>query len=85
MMAHFNSLSQRSVGPCRGGSRPDLAGVTAGRGVPRRSFWQRLRASSDWLDDHWVGDLFGVVLIFLIMAAVPVALPILIIICGGNP
>lgn len=52
---------------------------------PWRSLWQRLRALDAWLNDCWVGDLLGVILIFLILAATPVALPILVIICGGNP
>jgi len=26
--------------------------------------WQRLMAASRWLDDHWIGDLIGVVCLF---------------------
>lgn len=78
-------FSQRSVGPCRGGSRPDLAEASADQGAPRPSIWGRLRALDDRINDCWVGDLLGVVLLFLILFAAPVALPILSIICGGNP
>ena len=78
-------FSQRSVGPCRGGSRPDLAEASADQGAPRRSFWQRVQEWDERLNDCWIGHLFGVVLIFLIMASVPVALPIIFIIFGGNP
>lgn len=62
-----------------------MAEVSADQGAPRRSFWQRVKEWDDRLNDCWIGDLFGAVLIFLIMGSVPVALPILIIICGGNP
>ena len=85
MMAPLTPLSQRSVGPCRGGSRPDLAEASADQGAPRRSFWQRVQALDERLNDCWLGDLFGVALIFLILGALPVALPIVVIICGGNP
>jgi len=80
-------FSPGPAGPCRGGSRPDRDGMAApsGQGAPRRSVWQRLRALDARINDCWVGDLLGVILIFLILAATPVALPILVIICGGNP
>ena len=86
MMA-VQHIPQRSVGPCRGGSHPDLSGMAApaDQGVPRPSLWQRLRALDERINDCWVGDLLGVVLLFLILIATPVALPILIIIFGGNP
>ncbi|MEH7830349.1 hypothetical protein [Gemmobacter denitrificans] len=86
------SLSQRSVGPCRGGSRPDCAepGTPAGQGVPRPqspgpSVWRRLQALDQRINDSWVGDLLGIALLCLIVIAVPVALPILVIIFGGTP
>lgn len=85
MMAFVPPFSQRSVGPCRGGSRPDLAEASADQGAPRRSFWQRVQERDERLNDCWIGHLFGAVLIFLIMWSVPVALPIIFIIFGGNP
>lgn len=81
------SLSQRSVDPCRGGSRPDLSGpaAPADQGVPRRSIWQRLKALDDRINDCWIGDLLGIAMLVLIASGASVALPILIIIFGGNP
>ena len=63
-------FSQRSVGPCRGGSRPDHCDPdqVIGQGVPRPSLWRRLRALCvkveaifDRIEESWVGDLLGVV------------------------
>ena len=56
----FTKVSQRSVGPCRGGSRPDLAEASADQGVPRRQILHRLRALNDRINNCWVGDLIGV-------------------------
>lgn len=57
-------VSQRSVGPYRGGSRPDRTGtqIPAGRGVLRR-----LRAAHDRLEDSAVGDAIGVVALFALL------------------
>jgi hypothetical protein len=63
-------VSPGSVGPCRGGSRPDHydPDQVIGQGVPRPSLWRRLRALCvrveamfDRIEDSWVGDLLGVV------------------------
>lgn len=65
-----NRVSPGSVGPCRGGSRPDHddPDQVTGQGVPRPSLWRRLRALCirveamfDRIEDSWVGDLLGVV------------------------
>lgn len=84
-----HSLSQRSVGPCRGESRPDPDGwqPVADQGAPRRSFaralWQRLRAVNDYLNDSWLGDAIGTVCLFLILLATPLTLEILSLLIGG--
>lgn len=31
---------------------------------PLRAGWRRIRAASDWLDGHWLGDLLGVICLF---------------------
>lgn len=61
-----NRVSQRSVGPCRGGSRPDRDGPhpVIGQGAPRRSVWQHLRALNDRIENCWIGDLIGVAALF---------------------
>lgn len=85
----FRSLSQRSVGPCRGESRPDPDGwqPVAGQGAPRRSFaralWQRLRAVNDYLNDSWTGDLIGIAALAVIVIWTPLGLEILSILIGG--
>ena len=65
-----NRVSPGSVGPCRGGSRPDHCDPdqVIGQGVPRPSLWRRLRALCvrveaifDRIEESWVGDLLGVV------------------------
>ncbi|MFV0409851.1 MAG: hypothetical protein ACK5LJ_09210 [Paracoccus sp. (in: a-proteobacteria)] len=37
---------------------------------PLRAGWRRIRAASDWLDGHWVGDLLGAICVFGIGIAV---------------
>ena len=37
---------------------------------PLRAGWRRIRAASDWLDGHWVGDLLGAICLFGILFAV---------------
>lgn len=56
-------FSQRSVGPCRGGSRPDREGAqdAAGQGVPRRSLWQRACALNARIEACWLGDLLATI------------------------
>lgn len=56
-------FSQRSVGPCRGGSRPDREGAqdAAGQGVPRRSLWRRARALNARIEACWLGDLLATI------------------------
>ena len=60
-------FSQRSAGPCRGGSRPDQNRVApdAGRGVLRRLFAAIMR-----FDHSPAGDVAGVVLLFALLVAV---------------
>lgn len=31
---------------------------------PVRAGWRRIKAASDWLDNHWLGDLLGAVCVF---------------------
>lgn len=61
MMAALFPFSQRSVGPCRGGSRPDLDSPqdAADQGVPRRSLWQRARALNARIEACWIGDVIA--------------------------
>lgn len=64
-------VSQRSVGPCRGGSRPDRDAPQhgIGQGVPRPSTWQRLRALNNRIEDSWIGDLIGVAALAALLVA----------------
>lgn len=64
-------VSQRSVGPCRGGSRPDrdVPHHAIGQGVPRPSTFQRLRALNNRIEDSWVGDLIGVAALAALVVA----------------
>jgi hypothetical protein len=64
-------FSQRSVGPCRGGSRPDhdVPHHVVGQGVPRPSLWRRLRALNDRIEDCWIGDLIGVAALAMLLVA----------------
>jgi hypothetical protein len=66
-----NRVSPGSVGPCRGGSRPDhgAAQPATGQGVPRRSVWQRLKALNDRIEDCWIGDLIGVAALAVLLVA----------------
>ena len=73
-----NRVSPGSVGPCRGGSRPDHCDPdqVIGQGVPRPSLWRRLRALCvkveaifDRIEESWVGDLLGVVGLALLVVA----------------
>lgn len=59
----FHPFSQRSVGPCRGGSRPDREGAqgAAGQGEPRRSLWRRACALNARIETCWLGDLLATI------------------------
>ena len=61
MMVSLPPFSQRSVGPCRGGSRPDRMGAqdALDQGVPRRSLWRRAKALNDRIEACWIGDLIA--------------------------
>jgi hypothetical protein len=61
MMVALPPFSQRSVGPCRGGSRPDRIGAqdAPDQGVPRRSLWRRAKALNDRIEACWIGDLIA--------------------------
>lgn len=63
MMVALPPFSQRSDGPCRGGSRPDREGAqdAAGQGVPRRSLWHRACALNARIEACWVGDLLAII------------------------
>ena len=65
-LAGMNTISPGSVGPCRGGSRPDLDGAqdATDQGVPRRSLWQSAKALNDRIENCWLGDLIGVAGLF---------------------
>ena len=58
------AVSQRSVGPCRGGSRPGRIGgdVPAGRGVLRRLIGLPAR-----INDSLIGDAIGVACLFALL------------------
>lgn len=60
------TISPGSVGPCRGGSRPDLDGAqdATDQGVPRRSLWQSAKALNNRIENCWIGDLIGVAGLF---------------------
>lgn len=60
------AVSQRSVGPCRGGSRPGRIGgdVPAGRGVLRRLIGLPAR-----INDSLIGDAIGVACLFALLWA----------------
>ena len=57
-------FSQRSVGPCRGGSRPSRIGgdVPAGRGVLRRLIGLLAR-----INDSPIGDAIGTAALFALL------------------
>ena len=62
-------VSPGSVGPCRGGSRPDRDGPhpVIGQGAPRRSVWQHLKVLNDRIENCWIGDLIGVAALFALV------------------
>ena len=65
----FPSVSQRSVGPCRGESRPDHTEVpdTRDQGAqPHRmqTIWQAALRLNDRVENCWIGDLLGVISLF---------------------
>lgn len=58
------AVSQRSVGPCRGGSHPDPKAVlTWGQGALRRMM-MRTKAMLAAIEACWIGDLIGVLALF---------------------
>ena len=67
----LHKVSQRSVGPCRGKSRPDQRGISPlDRGAPRRrmrAVWQAALRLNDYVEHSWVGDLLGVVSLFALL------------------
>ena len=61
------TVSQRSVGPCRGGSRPDPEATgLRGQGALRRLF-SRAKALHDVVARCWIGDFIGGLALFSLL------------------
>ena len=46
---------------------------------PLSAGWRRIKAASEWLDSHWVGDLAGAICVF------GIGLAALLVGCGMQP